>query len=143
MKKMNKFLLGFILLYTFLNFKCGEYYNATIYNCQNNDVIVNLILEKDALEIYKANPTQPLFELDTEKGLKLISFDTISLKAKILIPAQAGFEIEFGTGVEPTFYLIKEINVIGNDTLVLKNKKELKKAFRKTKDNNGTYELSI
>ncbi len=140
---MKKFLLGFILLYTFLNFKCGEYYNATIYNSLDRDVIVNLILEKEALEIYKANPTQPLFELDTKRGLKLISFDTISLKAKILIPPQADLEIEYGTGVEPTFYLIKEIIVIGNDTIALKNKKELRKAFRKTKDDNGTYEFSI
>jgi hypothetical protein len=141
---MKKITIGLILIYTLLNFKCGDYYNAKIHNSLEKDINVTLILEKKAIEIYNSNPYQPLFEIDEKKGLKLIYFNKEKGIAKIMIPSEKDFEIEFGTGFEPNFDLILEIIIVSEkDTIAVKSKKELKNAFRKTDDNLGTYILNI
>lgn len=139
---MKKIIFGlFVLL--LLSFKCGPIYEAQIYNSLDQDVVAEIMLEKEAIEIYKANPNQPLFEIDKERGVESISFDSITSVLKIKIPSQANFEIDYGNGREPEFDLIKEIRIIASDTLVLKNKKEMKKAFVESKNQSGTFELMI
>jgi hypothetical protein len=139
---MKKIIFGLFLLLS-LSFKCGPFYKAQIYNSLDQDVIAEIMLEKEAIEIYKENPYQPLFEIDKERGVETLSFDSITSVLKIKIPSQANFEIDFGNGREPEFDLIKEIRIIAPDTLVLKNKKEMKKAFVESKNQSGTFVLTI
>lgn len=119
---MKKIIFGFFLL-LLLSLKCAPAYYAQIYNARDQDVVAEIMLEKVAIEILKANPTQALFEMDTERGVEEISFDSIHSILKIKIPSQANFEIENGNGREPEFALIKGIMIVGSDTLLFKNKR--------------------
>ena len=141
---MKKATIGLIIFCSILNFKCGDYYNAQIYNSREKDINVILILGNKAIEIFNSNPYQPLFEIDERMGLKLLFFSKELRTAKILVPSEKSFEVEFGTGFEPNFDLIQQIIILsGNDTISVKNKNDLKNAFKKTTENNGSHIYTI
>src|SRR5690606_33218038 len=110
---------------------CEPVYEAVIINETKNDVILQLTFDKKELEkawgdslylgLLNSYPNTPTIDR--------INKDTINLIYSYSIKPQGIFPFGSGIGYKPDFDSVKEILILKPDTLLLRSKAEMSKAF--------------
>ncbi|MCP4521214.1 MAG: hypothetical protein GY827_05935 [Cytophagales bacterium] len=128
---MNKLIN--IILISILITSCDYHTITRINNQSNTDIIVEIDFDSSSNII------------NNQEGLITISIDTIKNNGRYKMISNSSGKIEFNTGKYPYFSGLKKISVLSkNDTLTLKTKDDMVKAFNAQKEEyNGFYDLTI
>jgi len=109
---------------------CDYYYKAEIKNELKIPITLKIKFDSISLHKYWSNKSYMPFLRSYPNfiGIKAIGFDTINLVKTYIIKPDSIFPLESGTS-PIDFELFENLTMIGKDTVFLKNKFEIDKAF--------------
>lgn len=133
---MKKIFIFLLISITFMS--CDPIHEAEIKNSTNNDIIFQISFNKESIE--EGSRSHFLNYFPGFERIKALSVDTVKLICTYEIKAGESFPLHSKIAEDPDFNLFKELLLIKNDTLSLKNK-EIPNAFKQTRDRH--WELVI
>jgi hypothetical protein len=128
---------GLLIAIAFGLLSCDRYYRAEIKNESRSPIILIITFDSLALHHYwKGRSFIPYLEsYPNDIEIKTLEFDTINLVKTYLI--KPGIIFPLVTSMKlPNFELFDNLQLISKDTLILKNKNEIDKAFTWSTKNN-------
>jgi len=138
---MDKFIIYFLLV-CFIS-SCDPGYHADIINNTNQEILLEIQFDKSTIQQFRGHIpcTEYLRSYPDEAGFQNIRFDPLELKSTFILKSNSSFPVEHGLDHKPRFWVFKSIKIFYKDTIQLKDREEIKKAFLNVEG--GAWELRI